>query len=143
MKKKILSVLISIILCIGLVGCNKNQGDSTVKVTIIGPNKQDYILQDYEIKVAEGTTALEGLQIATKENKIQMEFTGSQKTAYVRGINNLYEFDKGAESGWLYRVNDVFPDKSAGATGLSDGDELYWLYTQDLGRDWRSPMAGE
>ena len=28
---------------------------------------------------------------------------------YVEGIGNLYEFDCGSESGWMYKVNGWFP----------------------------------
>ncbi|RDY27867.1 DUF4430 domain-containing protein [Romboutsia weinsteinii] len=123
-----------------MTGCSsdKSEGNLAVKVTIIGPNKEDYILKDYEIYVKEGTSSYEGLAIACKENKIQISAKGTGKSVYVDGINNLYEFDEGAESGWLYRVNDEFPDKSSGATVLEDGDKLDWLYTKDLGKDWGS-----
>ncbi len=29
---------------------------------------------------------------------------------YVEGIGNLYEFDCGKESGWMYKVNGRFPN---------------------------------
>ena len=29
--------------------------------------------------------------------------------AYIEGIGNLYEFDCGSVSGWMYRVNGEFP----------------------------------
>jgi hypothetical protein len=53
----------------------------------------------------------------------------------VEGINNLFEFDHGAKSGWLYRVNGSMYSKSAGAFTVKAGDVIEWLYTLDLGRD--------
>jgi hypothetical protein len=64
-----------------------------------------------------------------------MEHRGSAKAPYIEGIDNLYEFDKGGKSGWLYRVNGTFPNKSAGAYILKKGDRIEWVYTLELGKD--------
>ena len=48
---------------------------------------------------------------------------------YVAGIDGLYEFDCGKNSGWMYRVNDKFPNYMAGKCKLHDGDKVEWLYT--------------
>lgn len=53
----------------------------------------------------------------------------------MEGINNLFEFDHGPRSGWLYRVNGSMHSKSAGAFTVNAGDVIEWLYTLDLGRD--------
>ena len=29
---------------------------------------------------------------------------------YIEGINHLYEFDVGPESGWMYKVDEWFPN---------------------------------
>lgn len=44
--------------------------------------------------------------------KIPMEFsfTPIYNSAYIEGIYNLYEFDVGDGSGWMYKVNDWFPN---------------------------------
>lgn len=139
-KKIVILLLALLVFMTCITGCksSKSTGDLEIKVSIVGPNKDDYILKDYKINVKEGTSSFEGLAIACKENKIQMSSKGRGKTVYVDGIDNLYEFDDGSESGWLYRVNGKFPDKSAGSTILNKGDELHWLYTKDLGKDWKS-----
>ncbi|MDR0654132.1 MAG: DUF4430 domain-containing protein [Synergistaceae bacterium] len=38
-------------------------------------------------------------------------------------------------AGWMYTVNNVFPNKSAGLYELSDGDVMRWQYTEDWGAD--------
>ena len=48
---------------------------------------------------------------------------------YVAGIDGLYEFDCGKNSGWMYRVNGKFPNYMAGKCTLHDGDKVEWLYT--------------
>ena len=48
---------------------------------------------------------------------------------YVAGIDGLYEFDCGKNSGWMYRVNGKFPNYMAGKCKLHDGDKVERLYT--------------
>ena len=48
---------------------------------------------------------------------------------YVAGIDGLYEFDCGKNSGWMYRVNGKFPNYMVGKCKLHDGDKVEWLYT--------------
>jgi hypothetical protein len=57
------------------------------------------------------------------------------RAAYVEAIQNLYEFDCGELSGWMYRVNGVFPNYGCSRYTLKAGDVVEWLYTCDLGRD--------
>ncbi len=72
-----------------------------------------------------------------KKNKIHMEFVNVSmyNSAYIEGINNLYEFDCGELSGWMYKVNDWFPNYGCSRYRLQDGDVVEWVYTCDLGRD--------
>ena len=73
----------------------------------------------------------------TKENDIPMEFaqTPLYGSAYVEGIGNLYEFDCGELSGWMYRVNGEFPNYGCSNYRLHEGDAVEWVYTCDLGAD--------
>ncbi len=80
-------------------------------------------------------TVLEVLIKVTKEKGIQMDYRGVGSSAYIEGIANVYEFDRGQGSGWMYRINGVFPDRGAGAINVQDGDVIEWLYTTDLGKD--------
>lgn len=70
-------------------------------------------------------------------HKIPMEYVSSPLygTAYIEGIGNLYEFDAGELSGWMYRVNGEFPHYGCSKYTLKSGDTVEWLYTCDLGRD--------
>ena len=61
-----------------------------------------------------------------------LEKTGVEidvRDGYVAGIDGLYEFDCGKNSGWMYRVNGKFPNCMAGKYKLKDGDKVEWLYT--------------
>lgn len=72
-----------------------------------------------------------------QNNKIHFEFskTPIYNSAYIEGINNIYEFDCGELSGWEYSVNGVFPNYGCSRYQLSNGDRIEWMYTCDLGRD--------
>lgn len=59
----------------------------------------------------------------------------TQYGVYIRGINGLSEFDRGKDSGWLYRVNGVFPGHSCAYEKIKKGDYVEWLYTRNLGKD--------
>ena len=41
---------------------------------------------------------------------MEASWTPMYNSAYVEGINNLYEFDVSQGSGWMYRVNGWFPN---------------------------------
>lgn len=56
-------------------------------------------------------------------------------SAYVEAIHNLFEFDGGPLSGWMYCVNGWFPNYGASRYILQQGDVIEWLYTVDLGQD--------
>ncbi len=71
-----------------------------------------------------------------------LSYKGVASTVYVRGINNLFEFDKGSKSGWLYEVNGKFPDRSCGTYAVKPGDVINWKYTEDLGNDRGAPQLG-
>lgn len=89
------------------------------------------------VEIEEGETAFSLLQRMTRDRGIQLEYskTPAYDSYYIEGIANLYEFDCGAVSGWMYRVNGVFPEYSASLYTLQDGDLVEWVYTCDLGRD--------
>lgn len=73
----------------------------------------------------------------TAKNKIQMDFVNTPiyNSAYIRGIHNLYEFDCGNLSGWMYKVNGWFPNYGCSRYQLKPGDKVEWVYTCDLGKD--------
>ena len=57
------------------------------------------------------------------------------KQIYKLVIANLYEFDVGELSGWMYKVNGWFPNYGCSRYLLADGDNVEWVYTCDLGSD--------
>lgn len=90
-----------------------------------------------EVEFSEGESVFDVLQRLCRENKIHMEssWTPLYNSAYVEGINNLYEFDVGSLSGWMYSVNGWFPNYGCSRYALQNGDVVNWVYTCDLGYD--------
>jgi hypothetical protein len=73
-----------------------------------------------------------------KKTGIQIEYswTPLYGSYYIEGINHLYEFDCGEQSGWMYKVNEWFPNYGCSSYYVDDGDVIVWCYTcQGLGRD--------
>jgi hypothetical protein len=89
------------------------------------------------VEFHEGETVFNILQRETKKDRIHLEFTKAPiyNSAYIEGIANLYEFDCGNLSGWMYKVNGNAPKYGSGLYTLKDGDIIEWEYTCDLGRD--------
>lgn len=96
-----------------------------------------WILGSTDTVFTEGESVFDVLLRVCTEQKIHMEFTETPmyQSAYIEGIGNLYEFDCGDLSGWMYRVNGCFPNYGCSQYTLADGDVIEWLYTCDLGKD--------
>ena len=95
------------------------------------------ILSKTTVTFYEGESVFDVLQRVCKEKGIHMEaeWTPIYNSAYVEGIHNLYEFDCGALSGWMYKVNGWYPNYGSSRYQLKDGDVVEWRYTCDLGKD--------
>lgn len=85
----------------------------------------------------EGESVFDVLKRICRENKIHMEasWTPMYNSAYVEGIGNLYEFDCGSGSGWMYRVDGWYPNYGCSRYQLKQGEKVEWRYTCELGRD--------
>jgi hypothetical protein len=85
----------------------------------------------------EGETVFNLIQREMRRAKIHMSFrnTPIYNSAYVEAVGNLYEFDCGELSGWMYKGNGWFPNYGCSRYQLKQGDVVEWVYTCDLGRD--------
>jgi hypothetical protein len=110
---------------------------------LLNSEKHELIPTDGLIFAPQQVTAYEGesvfnvLQREMRRNGIHMvaRFTPVFDSAYVEAINNIFEFDAGPLSGWMYSVNGEFPNFGSSRYILSQGDIIVWQYTLDLGRD--------
>lgn len=96
------------------------------------------ILATSTLPFAEGETVFDLLKKACELAGLQLEYswTPMYNSYYIEGINHLYEFDCGNESGWMYKVNGWFPNYGCSAYPLKNGDVIVWTYTcKGLGAD--------
>ena len=100
--------------------------------------KDGIILEKTQIAFEEGENVFDVLCRVCKEAGIQLEYswTPVYDSYYIEGIQYIYEFDCGGQSGWMYQVNDVFPNYGCSSYEVKPGDEIVWCYTCDgLGND--------
>ena len=106
--------------------------------------KAPYVPEDGEIlpvttvEFTPGETVFQVLQRVCEASELQLEYswTPLYDSYYVEGINHLYEFDCGFESGWMYKVDGWFPNYGCSAYELQGGEEIVWYYTcKGLGTD--------
>ncbi|MCM1158723.1 MAG: DUF4430 domain-containing protein [Bacteroidales bacterium] len=95
------------------------------------------ILEKTQVTIKAGSTVFDVLRNVAKARDIHLEYTYTPlyKSYYIEGINNLYQFDAGDLSGWMYSINGDFPGIGCSERKVSEGDEIRWLYTCSLGKD--------
>ena len=160
MKKLLLLMLVTALL---LAGCGQKTGESagdlSCKLSISCSNlvgsevlaeakrelvpEDGWLLEPVDCAFSEGESVFDVLNRVVRENKIHMEFveTPAYSSVYIEGIGNLYEFDGGPQSGWMYCVNGEFPNYGCSSVKVNDGDVIEWVYTCDLGNDVGGSMA--
>lgn len=158
-KMKTLGLFFLVFICIGTSGCKKAETKSSevgtctimVECSTVFDNleKLDKSIKDFipengviiekrEVPVYENDNVYEVLNRELKKDNILMEasFTGS--SAYIEGIDNIYEFSCGDLSGWEYCVNGVYSNTSCSEYNVKDGDAIEWHYTCNLGEDLKN-----
>lgn len=112
-------------------------------MTSLDPTKAEIIPQNgviYGAKVVEFTQGESVFDVLLREMRnrgIHFEFESAPiyGSAYIEGIANIYEFDCGAQSGWMYKVNGVFPRYGCSNYIISKGDRIEFVYTCSSGKD--------
>lgn len=162
--KRIVKVLTMILALLMLCGCGKTNtadvadtnGDGkltcTLEVrcdTLLGkldqmtPEKaalvpeNGILLETVELEFNGGESVFDVFRKVLREEKIHFEYVDASAydSVYIEGIGNIYEFDCGPQSGWMYSVNGVHPGLGCSAYTLADGDVIVFHYTCDLGAD--------
>lgn len=103
------------------------------------------ILPTVTVEFEEGETVFDVLKRVCSKYDIQIEYswTPMYNSYYIEGINNLYEFDCGSQSGWMYKVNGWFPNYGCSSYALQGGETIVWCYTcKGLGTDVGAPEMG-
>ena len=102
------------------------------------------ILEQVEVEFFDGESVFDVLQRVCQENGIHLEseWTPIYNSAYIKGINNLYEKDCGKLSGWQYRVNGWYPNYGCSRYKLTDGAKVDFRFSCDLGKDIGNDWMG-
>lgn len=89
------------------------------------------ILHKTEVEFEEGENIYHLLLRICREKSVSVSasYTEEYKSMYVRGINNIFEFDAGESSGWLYNVNGIYPRIGSSLYPVKKGDTILWEYT--------------
>ena len=131
--------------CTIIIVCNTvlDNMDTVNKEKIPFIPKDGTVLPKTQVSFAEGDTVFDVLQKVCAAANLQLEYsyTPIYKSSYIEGINHLYEFDCGPESGWMYKVNGQSPNYGCSAYKLENGDDIIWCYTctglgADVGETW-------
>ncbi len=72
-------------------------------------------------------TVFEVISKAAAYQRLPLDHSGG-RNIYITGIDGIYEFDFGAQSGWLYTVNGIAPDINCGEYRPKSGDEIVFKY---------------
>ncbi len=107
----------------------------TVTVSVVGDSEKGTILSATKVEMSDGNTVLDVTLKILKQRGIPISVTGSGASAYVEGIGNLFEFDRGPLSGWTVKRNGTTLDRSSGTTKVSNGDSVQWIYTTNYKED--------
>lgn len=162
--KRVVCLILTVGMLLALTGCGGTGDGETMTCTLqvrcdvllehleeLAPGKAALVPADGEIlpeTVAEfkpGDTVFDVFRKVLREEKIHFEYVDATlyDTAYVEGIANLYEFDCGPQSGWMYSVNGEFVSLGCGSYTLSEGDAIVFSYTCDLGADLGAEYQNE
>ena len=162
--KRIVKVIILVLLLSMLCGCGKTNttqvadanGDGkltcTLEIrcdTLLGnlAKMQDgkaalvpedgVMLEATEVEFTAGESVFDVFRKVLRQEKIHFEYVDASAydSVYIEGIGNIYEFDCGPQSGWMFSVNGIYPGLGCSAYTLADGDVILFNYTCDLGAD--------
>lgn len=162
--KRIVKVIILVLLLSMLCGCGKTNttqvadanGDGkltcTLEIrcdTLLGNlhKMQDgkaalvpedgVMLEATEVEFTAGESVFDVFRKVLRQEKIHFEYVDASAydSVYIEGIGNIYEFDCGPQSGWMFSVNGIYPGLGCSAYTLADGDVILFNYTCDLGAD--------
>ena len=95
------------------------------------------LLEKTTVSFESGDSVFDVLRRCLREQNVHFEYVDAKAygSTYIEGIGNLYEFDCGEQSGWLYFVNGISPGLGCSGYTVANGDEIVFAYTCDMGAD--------
>ena len=109
----------------------------------LSPGKADLVPEDgillekTTVSFESGESVFDVFRRCLREQNVHFEYVDAKAygSTYIEGIGNLYEFDCGEQSGWLYFVNGISPGLGCSGYTVANGDEIVFAYTCDMGAD--------
>ncbi len=132
-------------LCTLRVRCNNALSSPQIRPEVLRLLPKDgVIIESSSVSFQPGESAFDVLRRECMARRIHLDFSSIPLTGgvYVKGIHNLYEFDCGSLSGWMISVNGEFLKSSCSDYLVSEGDEILYVYTCDLGKDVGNEYMG-
>ncbi len=90
-----------------------------------------YLAKSEKISVKEGSSAWDVVKAYLDKNNITYDAEDSQYGLYIKGVNNLNQFDAGKNSGWMYTINGDMANVGISAYTLAAGDKIRFFYAVD------------
>ena len=110
------------------------EAEITVKAEVIAADSEEWLSES--VTVEKGATAADVLKKALA--KAGMSANGID-SGYIKSVTKdgktLAEFDKGANSGWMYKINDTAPQKGITDCTVKSGDTVTLYYMADYTKD--------
>ncbi|GAF08828.1 DUF4430 domain-containing protein [Paenibacillus pini] len=94
-----------------------------------------YVVANTKVELRSGDTVWTLLRRVLDSKGISYSWNNKSGTPYLESIAGDGEFDHGSGSGWMYSVNGSYPGYGASQYVLTNGDEVQWRYTANLGSD--------
>jgi len=120
-------------------GSSSRPSDDTIKVYFTLKSDDSYWIKRRSLTLDKNSTVCDAFVKACDSAGISYE--GADKgyiSSVTKGKETLEEFGQGADSGWMYKVNDKSPDIGIKDYRLSDGDNIVFFYTID----WTKTSGG-
>ena len=108
---------------------------NTIKVTISIQTDTTTWLSSKQCEVPADATAFYVFDKAVKEAGMSYVISKGYISSISKGYTALGEFDKGPNSGWLYKVNGKLPNVGMPYYKVNNGDTILMYYTTDWTKD--------
>ncbi len=100
--------------------------ENSVTIQVLSP--EGVLVQTTTVNIVENESVYSVTEKVLKQNGIALHTRGTKDNKYVEGIGDYYEFDYGPNSGYVYAVNNDYPNISSSKYLLNDGDTILWSY---------------
>lgn len=128
MKKTMLILAILFL----FAGCTQQKTETVVGTATVVIDTLDDTIVNEAISFTENSTAYDITISACEKTDVEVEFDGTEKTAYMTSAGGVKTGDYGAMSGWLFDINDEPASQGCGQYTVQDGDVIHWYYVEDF-----------